>query len=193
MDKYRETKDLEAVVPRLQKDLTLAFEERDEARAEVERLKDARELAELRADDGWREVERLRKDLQLAFEERAKARAEVVELRKMCASVYDELEETRGRCHSILEPLRGRAISLRMPKDVPSVTDMAGAFNNCHSLAAVDAEVERLRKLCASRPKWPDLKGMSIQEVDDATEAFYAETKKWEVSLDAAGRGEGRE
>ncbi len=40
--------------------------ERDEARAEVEQLKEAWESAELRADDGWREVERLRKDLSEA-------------------------------------------------------------------------------------------------------------------------------
>jgi hypothetical protein len=35
----------------------------ENAEAEVERLKDARESAELRADDGWREAERLRNAL----------------------------------------------------------------------------------------------------------------------------------
>ena len=51
--------------------------------AEVERLKDAWESAELRADDGWLEVERLRKDLQLSFEERDEARGEVERLKRI--------------------------------------------------------------------------------------------------------------
>ena len=55
----------------------------------------------------------------------------------------------------------------------------------------LEAEVERLRKLCASRPKWPDLMGRSFKEVDDATEAFYEETERWELEINAAGRGEG--
>jgi len=41
-----------------------------------------------------------------AMTERERLTEEVERLRKICASVYDQLEESCGRCHGILETLR---------------------------------------------------------------------------------------
>jgi hypothetical protein len=101
--------------------------------------------------------------------------------------VYAEVERLRKQKICLDEGEECAAVALR-----DEVERLKEAWESAE-LRADDGwrEVERLRKLCASRPKLPDLRGRSFREVDDATEAFYAETIEWEVSVDAAGRGEG--
>jgi hypothetical protein len=57
----------------------------ERAEAEVERLKDAWESAELRADDGWREAERQNRLRRKAVQKARRKHNEIKRLRKLCA------------------------------------------------------------------------------------------------------------
>jgi hypothetical protein len=86
----------------------------ENAEAEVERLKDAWESAELRADDGWREAERLRKGLTLAFEELDEERVEVQRLRDGLNDfiAIDEAITINHADPSVRSAARGRTLAL---------------------------------------------------------------------------------
>ena len=66
---------------------------------------------------------------------------------------------------------------------------MTSAMNNwMHRATRAEAELAKLRALCAERPKPP-----SDAYVEDgvAWESYYSCQEAWESRVDAAGRGEG--
>ena len=64
----------------------------EKAEAEVERLKEAWESAELRADDGWREVERIGGERDILAEKVKQQEAEIDELRVSTEDCKNRLE-----------------------------------------------------------------------------------------------------
>ncbi len=68
------------------------MDERLEAVSEIEQLKDAWESAELRADDGWREVERIGGERDILAEKVKQQEAEIDELRVSTEDCKNRLE-----------------------------------------------------------------------------------------------------